>query len=193
RPGSLRHRIRVRFAYRGGRGAGQGPDRPGWDVGGEQGQLAIGPRDQRLARARVEFIHGQPALHERRFEELEHLFPVGGGGPQVTVGTSGRPVTPWSCRHQRLPHTNRPKRNPGGCDTSPPDPLGGPARAVPGAAEHKRGGWCWCDRERNCGRAWPARHAVRAAPVLAAIWQRLVRALAAAWPTMAMTRQERET
>jgi hypothetical protein len=36
----------------------------------------VGPRGERLAHPRVEFVLGQPTLHERGLEHLDHLLTV---------------------------------------------------------------------------------------------------------------------
>ena len=75
------------------------------DVGQERGQVGIGPRGERLARPRVEFVPGQPAVHERGLQRADHVLAVGqparlgyrpGGrptaGPQPGCGRVGRDV-----------------------------------------------------------------------------------------------------
>jgi hypothetical protein len=54
-----------------------GYGRSGWDVGGERGQVGVGPRRQRLAHPQVEFVLGQHALHERGLERADHVLAVG--------------------------------------------------------------------------------------------------------------------
>ena len=52
-------------AARSGRARRPGRGRAGRDVDGERGQVGVGPRGERLARSRVEFVFGQPTVHER--------------------------------------------------------------------------------------------------------------------------------
>ena len=51
--------------------------RAGRDVGDEGGQVGVGPRGERLARSRVKFVPGQPAVHERSLQRVDHVFAVG--------------------------------------------------------------------------------------------------------------------
>ena len=51
----------------------------GGQVGGERGQLGVGPRRQRLADPFVQFVRGQPTLHECGLEGADHLLAVGMG------------------------------------------------------------------------------------------------------------------
>src|SRR6266545_2235718 len=50
---------------------------PGGDVGGDRGQIPVGPRCERLAHPRVKLVFGQPSLHESGFEHIDHLLAVG--------------------------------------------------------------------------------------------------------------------
>src|SRR5262249_17103455 len=141
----------------------------------------------------VEFIDGQAALHERDLEELEHLFSVGVRRPQVDVGTGGgRPVAPPPRRPPRPPP---PKPQPRGPRAPPPRPPAPPPLARPPAGGG--GGWRGgCEGRqrppaRGCGRGGNAGADRVLTAICAPDWQRLVLVLAAPWPTMAVTRQER--
>jgi len=79
---------------------------PGGQVSGECGQLRVGPRCERLAHPQVEFMLGQPPLHERGLEGADHLLPVGVRGPQVTAA-SCRYLVSRPCHHQHPPSTIR--------------------------------------------------------------------------------------
>ena len=46
-------------------------------IGGDCGQVRVGPRGERLAHPRIQFILGQPPLHERGLEHRDHLLAVG--------------------------------------------------------------------------------------------------------------------
>ena len=84
-----------------------GPDRAsrgGRDVGGERGQLGAGPRGQRPACPHVELVPGQPTLHERVLQRLDHLLAVGVARPQPVTARRGRVLR--SCRHRNLPLRN---------------------------------------------------------------------------------------
>jgi hypothetical protein len=65
----------------GGRAVRQGPDQLGRDVGSDRGQLRVGARRERPADPRVEFVPGQPTLHERGLEQADHPLAVGTRGP----------------------------------------------------------------------------------------------------------------
>jgi len=81
-------------------GAG-GLARGGRDVGGERGQVGVGPRGERPARPYVEFVPGQPAIHERGLQRLDHLLAVGVARPDPIAART------WlvfrSYHHRRLP------------------------------------------------------------------------------------------
>ena len=83
---------------RGGRRAHHG--RAGRDVGGERGQVGAGPRGERPARPRVELVPGQPALHERVLQCLDHLLAIGVARPD--------PATARRCRVFRSCHHRHP-------------------------------------------------------------------------------------
>ncbi len=57
---------------------GRRPGRPGGEVGVERGQFRVGLRSERLARPLVELVLGQPALHERGLEPVDHMLAVPG-------------------------------------------------------------------------------------------------------------------
>jgi hypothetical protein len=54
-----------------------GSGQPGGDVGGEGGQVRVGLRCQRLADPQAELVSGQPSLHERGLEYVDHVLAVG--------------------------------------------------------------------------------------------------------------------
>jgi hypothetical protein len=58
-------------------------DQVGGDVGRDQGESRVGPRGERLADSGIEFVLGQPALHEGGFEYLDDLLTVGVRRPEV--------------------------------------------------------------------------------------------------------------
>jgi hypothetical protein len=70
------------------------------DVGGECGQVGVGPRGERPARPRGEFFLRQPAIHERGLQRLDHLLAVGVARPEPVM--SRRRVL-LSCRHRTPP------------------------------------------------------------------------------------------
>ena len=89
-----------------------GRRRPGGDVGGERGQLSLGPRGERLARPRVKLAFGQAALHERGLEHVDHVLAVGVGRTPMAAGR--RCSLFRSCDHRCLPgSTTQGKRS--GC------------------------------------------------------------------------------
>ena len=74
---------------------------PGRDVGGERGQVGVGPRGERLARPGVEFVLGQLAVYERGLQRADHLLAVGLARPEPVTARRGRVLR--SCRHRHLP------------------------------------------------------------------------------------------
>jgi len=62
-----------------------GCGQPGGQVSGDGGQLRVGPRRQRLACPQVEFVLGQPSLHEGGFQGADDLLTVGVGRPEIAV------------------------------------------------------------------------------------------------------------
>ena len=75
-------RFRQRPGWRTGRLSGTlGGGRPGGDVGGDVSQVRIGPRDERKAHPRVQFVLGPPVLYERDLEQLDHPLAVRTGRP----------------------------------------------------------------------------------------------------------------
>ena len=52
-------------------------------------------------RPRAEFVPGQPTLHERGLERLDHLLAAGVARPQPVTAGRGRFV-PRPCPHRRL-------------------------------------------------------------------------------------------
>ena len=77
-----------RRAGAGGR-VGRGCGRGGRDVGGERGQVGVGPRGERLARSRVEFVLGQPTVHERVLQRVDYLLAVGVARPELVAARRG--------------------------------------------------------------------------------------------------------
>jgi hypothetical protein len=86
-----------------------GPGEGGWaiqpgragDVGGDRAQLGVRPRREHLARSRAEFFRGQPALHERVLQRLDHLLAVGVARPEPVTARRNR-VSRF-CHHRHLP------------------------------------------------------------------------------------------
>ena len=74
---------------------------PGGKVSGEDGQLRIGPRPQRLAYPQIELVLGQHALHERGLQQADHLLTVGMRSPQITAARGCWPLI-WRLCHHRL-------------------------------------------------------------------------------------------
>ena len=68
--------------------------RAGRDVGGDRGQVGVGPRSERLARSGVEFVLGQLAVRERGFQRVDRLFAVGVGRPEPTAARRCRSCGP---------------------------------------------------------------------------------------------------
>ena len=66
---------------------GAGCDQPSGDVGGDRSQLRIGPRGQHLPHPRAELLFGQPALHKRGLERLDHLLAIGVRRPQAAAAS----------------------------------------------------------------------------------------------------------
>ena len=64
------------------------------------GQLGAGPRGERPARPRVELVPGQPAVHERVLQRVDHVFAVGLGCPEPVAAHRCRVFR--SCRHRHL-------------------------------------------------------------------------------------------
>jgi len=60
---------------------------PGREIGGNQRQVSMGARRQRLADSRVELILGHQAVHVCGLERIDHVLAVGVGGPQTTAVT----------------------------------------------------------------------------------------------------------
>jgi hypothetical protein len=74
----------------------------GWrNVGGEGGQVRVGPRGQRLARPCIEFVLGQPSVHERVLQRLDYLLAVGTACPQPVTARRCRVLRP--CHHGTSP------------------------------------------------------------------------------------------
>jgi hypothetical protein len=81
---------------------GLGCSQPGGQVGGERGQVRVGPRSQRLAHPRIQLIPAQPALHERGLQHADYLLAVGMTGPQVTAAHGCRPMVSRLWHHWLL-------------------------------------------------------------------------------------------
>jgi hypothetical protein len=75
------------------------------EVGGEGGQLRVGPRRERLAHSLVEFVLGQHALHERGLEGADHLLAVGVRGAEFTTAPAfcGCYLISRPCHHGASP------------------------------------------------------------------------------------------
>ena len=117
-------------------------DRLDGEVGGEGGQLRVGPRRERLAHPLVEFVLGQNALHERGLEGADHLLAVGVGRAEVTAARAccGCHLISRSCHHGASPNQrDAAKRNPRY------HRLAIPAAARPGT------GWVRCRRSARPG------------------------------------------
>jgi len=89
-----------RLARRPGRLGRLGRGQPGRDVSGEDGQIRIRPRRERLADPQVELVLGQPPLHERGLQRADHLLAVAMRGPQITAARCWRLI--WRFCHHRL-------------------------------------------------------------------------------------------
>ena len=94
---------------------GPGCGRPGGDVGGEGGQLRVGPRGERLGHPRVELVFGQLALDERGLERLDHVVAVGVARPDMArpnMVTARYWAVVRACHHQYLPRQHKAGRQP---------------------------------------------------------------------------------
>ena len=58
---------------------------PGGNISDDQGQVRVGPRRERVAHPHVKLVSGEPSLHERDLESLNHLLAVGTGRPQAAA------------------------------------------------------------------------------------------------------------
>src|SRR5215470_11486504 len=54
-------------------------------VGGERGEVRIGPCGKHLADPYVQLVPGQPALHERGLDGVDHVLAVSVRRPQTAV------------------------------------------------------------------------------------------------------------
>ncbi len=123
----------------GGRAGAAGAGR-GRDVGGERGQVGVGPRGQRLARPRAEFVPGQPAVHERVLQRLDHLLAVGVARPEPVTVRRSRVLR--SCRHRHHP--------PLAMQESVARLLPGGHAAVPGDTQTGPAGWGSASSDSRC-------------------------------------------
>jgi hypothetical protein len=55
------------------------------EVAYDRGQFGVGPRRERLAHPRVKLSFGQPVLHERCLEQLDHVLTVGAGRAEAAI------------------------------------------------------------------------------------------------------------
>ena len=94
--------------------------RTGATAGGRAGRAAAGPlgmsavsaassarvraASARPARPHVELVPGQPALHERVLQRLDHLLAVGVARPEPVTGRRGRVFRSCHHRHPPPPH-----------------------------------------------------------------------------------------
>jgi len=78
-----------------------GGDLGGRDVGGEQGQVGVGPRDERPACARVELVLGEAAVHVCVFQRHDDLLAVGVARPELVPARRCQ-ILRSRC-HRRLP------------------------------------------------------------------------------------------
>ena len=93
----------VRAGVPAGPAAALGGGRPGGDVSGEVSQVRIGPRGERQADPRVQFVPGQPVLYERDLEQLDHPLAIRTGHPQAAAAPgSCCPLVSRPCHHRRL-------------------------------------------------------------------------------------------
>ena len=101
--------------------------RPGGKVGGERGQVRVGPCGERLAGPRVKLVHGQPALHERGFKRLHHSLAVGMRRQEAAVAPRACcPLVSRSRGHRRLPASKQAKsvtRRFSSWSFRPPEPV----------------------------------------------------------------------
>ena len=85
-----------------------GGGRSGRDVGGERGQLSVGPRGECLACPRAKLVFGQAACHERSLQQVDDVLAVDVGGPELAPARR-RPVL-RSHDHQYLPRRHNAKK-----------------------------------------------------------------------------------
>ena len=123
-----------------------GSGRPGGKVGGERGQVRVGPCGECLAGPRGKLVHGQPALHERGFKRLHHSLAVGMRRQEAAVAPRACcPLVSRSRGHRRLPASKQAKsvtRRFSVRPSAPPEPVlaspAGKASPGPSAAEQPR-------------------------------------------------------
>ena len=114
---------------------------PAGDVGGERGQVGAGPRGERPARPGVELVPGQPALHERVLQRLDHLLAVGVARPDPATARRCRVLRSCHHRHPLAPYGPSVARPlPGGhaqlANATPP-----PTPALSSTFNHGVDGW----------------------------------------------------
>jgi hypothetical protein len=73
------------------------------------GQVGVRTRHKRLVDPRVELVLGQPALHERDLEGVDHLLAVGVRSPQVTAARHSRRIPVGRVPAYRIGHTAPPR------------------------------------------------------------------------------------
>ena len=103
----LVHRRRGR--RRGGLARRQRPDQPGRKVGGDRGQVPMGPRGECLAHPRIQLGFAQHALHERGLEHIDHMLAIGMRRPQIPAGRVCCALVTRPCRHRYHPHLQNTK------------------------------------------------------------------------------------
>ena len=92
-----------------------GSEQPARDVSGDRPQFRISPRSERLADPQVEFVLGQQALHERRFERVDHLFAVGVGCQEAATAYRASCHLVARLCHLRPPHEQNETKRTRGC------------------------------------------------------------------------------
>jgi hypothetical protein len=80
------------------------PGQAGRQVGGERGEVAVGPRRQYLPDPQVELVPGQPPLHERGLKGVDHLLAVGVRRSQVAAASCTCYLVTRCCHAAPLPY-----------------------------------------------------------------------------------------
>ena len=87
-----------------------GVGQPGGQVGGERGQLPMGPRGECLAQPCIQLGFGQHALHERRLEHVDQILAIGMRRTQIATGHRVcRILVTRPCCHRYHPHLQNAK------------------------------------------------------------------------------------
>ena len=87
-----------------------GVGQTGGQVGGERGQLPMGPRGECLAQPCIQLGFGQHALHERGLEHVDHMLAIGMRRPQIATGRCVCcTLVTRPCRHRYHPHLQNAK------------------------------------------------------------------------------------